>query len=277
MDMQTMEQTMTDVALQNDADLMSEETELEESTSTGNTDTPRMEAITICNQRSSDIDCDAATAMESEQSSVSDNNDNEADAAQPLQLNGNGSVLTEGGVSKIDGESITDTSKMDTGGSCAEQNNNIVGLKMSPTVQPIVQPQVVCCSFSGSVEDVGGLKRLSSVAAETDTVDMSAAATAPDAGKFVLSRQSTNHADGEPPPVKVAKRLPSASSTVHHQLHNGRKVPTDSSPVSSRSSPTVSSAAAAADYRRSERGLSFLFPSFADHHGMSLIDKVRLT
>jgi len=31
-----------------------------------------------------------------------------------------------------------------------------------------------------------------------------------------------------------------------------------------------------ADYRRSERGLSFLFPSFSDH-GMSLLDKVRIT
>lgn len=30
------------------------------------------------------------------------------------------------------------------------------------------------------------------------------------------------------------------------------------------------------DYRRSERGLSFLFPSFSDH-GMSLLDKVRIT
>ena len=32
----------------------------------------------------------------------------------------------------------------------------------------------------------------------------------------------------------------------------------------------------AVDYRRSERGLSFLFPSFSDH-GMSLLDKVRIT
>lgn len=31
-----------------------------------------------------------------------------------------------------------------------------------------------------------------------------------------------------------------------------------------------------ADYRRSERGLSYLFPSFSDH-GMSLLDKVRIT
>ena len=47
-------------------------------------------------------------------------------------------------------------------------------------------------------------------------------------------------------------------------------------PMAPKKSPAVErGSSSAADYRRSERGLSFLFPSFSDH-GMSLLDKVHM-
>jgi len=61
-----------------------------------------------------------------------------------------------------------------------------------------------------------------------------------------LSHASFNSATLTPPPLKTPKKSPSERQS------------------------------SSADYRRSERGLSFLFPSFSDH-GMSLLDKVRIT
>jgi len=76
-------------------------------------------------------------------------------------------------------------------------------------------------------------------------------------------------------------------STVYDLYNASFKTDVGRSSVFPNSSPLVSPAkipkkspgerqSSSVDYRRSERGLSFLFPSFSDH-GMSLLDKVRIT
>ena len=76
------------------------------------------------------------------------------------------------------------------------------------------------------------------------------------------------------------------SSTVYQLYNASLKTDLGRFPVFSNSSvsappPKTSKKSlgerqSSVDYRRSERGLSFLFPSFSDH-GMSLLDKVRIT
>jgi len=172
-----------------------------------------------------------------------------------------------------------------------EQNNNVVGLKMPLLGDAVKSENAQRPSSFGDVtsdEDTEDLRKrppvLDAVVAMSSALfdsqeharDGARDVTAKLA-EVVLSATRLDDAviGSGPMPSRLAKRSSSSYSSVtahHHQRQQIRKA-TELSLTSGGTSPTT--AAAAADYRRSERGLSFLFPSFADHHGMSLIDKVR--
>jgi hypothetical protein len=212
-----------------------------------------------------------------------------------------GSRLNENDVAMADDLSDVDSNltiptkkendKVLSGADCGgrEQNNNVVGLKMSHfdgVVRPEMTLRPSSCSGDVEGEDDGSRLKLSS-SAVADTAEIEAVPNSPSRLRspainthgFVSHLSAVASGDRPedaaagcvPPPLKMAKRSSSIGSSANQRQH-GRKL-TDSAPTSNCSSPTAA-AAAAADYRRSERGLSFLFPSFADHHGMSLIDKV---
>jgi len=140
----------------------------------------------------------------------------------------------------------------------------------------------------------------------TDALSNTAAAAAAAADDDVKSSKTTMTSNVDTLPRNVPRLKTEAAASVSQgfgtqpasqqfspsavrQLYNvGLRTDDGRFPVFSNSSASAPSTpktpkkspgerqSSSVDYRRSERGLSFLFPSFSDH-GMSLLDKVRIT
>ena len=84
---------------------------------------------------------------------------------------------------------------------------------------------------------------------------------------------------GYDPYIDVLMQFPSMDPR-QLPVYQGLHVPPSSigncDPLASRSKPRSSQVHRSSDYKRSERGLSYLFPSLAEHN-LSLLDKVKVT